>query len=94
MQDGWAGSIAEPLKALVELQQRGLIRHLGLSNVTPADCGDRRCNCRRRRWPNSTGSSPTRAGKGVKEATVPESHGASFSRGFVEMLDTNGRLTN
>jgi aryl-alcohol dehydrogenase-like predicted oxidoreductase len=35
MQDGWAGSIAEPLKALVELQQRGLIRHLGLSNVTP-----------------------------------------------------------
>jgi pyridoxine 4-dehydrogenase len=30
-----AGSIAEPLKALVELQQQGLIRHLGLSNVTP-----------------------------------------------------------
>jgi pyridoxine 4-dehydrogenase len=29
------GSIAEPLKVLVELQQQGLIRHLGLSNVTP-----------------------------------------------------------
>jgi pyridoxine 4-dehydrogenase len=30
------GSIEEPLTALAELQQRGLIRHLGLSNVTPA----------------------------------------------------------
>jgi aryl-alcohol dehydrogenase-like predicted oxidoreductase len=30
------GSIEEPLTALVELQQQGLIRHLGLSNVTPA----------------------------------------------------------
>ena len=29
-------SIAEPLMALAELQQKGLIRHLGLSNVTPA----------------------------------------------------------
>ena len=30
------GSIAEPLTVLAELQRRGLIRHLGLSNVTPA----------------------------------------------------------
>jgi pyridoxine 4-dehydrogenase len=29
-----AGSLAEPLAALVELQQQGLIRHLGVSNVT------------------------------------------------------------
>jgi pyridoxine 4-dehydrogenase len=28
------GSLAEPLEALVELQQRGLIRHLGVSNAT------------------------------------------------------------
>jgi pyridoxine 4-dehydrogenase len=29
------GSIAEPLTVLAELQREGLIRHLGLSNVTP-----------------------------------------------------------
>jgi pyridoxine 4-dehydrogenase len=29
------GSIAEPLTVLAELQQKGLIRHLGLSNVSP-----------------------------------------------------------
>ena len=29
------GSIEEPLGVLVELKQQGLIRHLGLSNVTP-----------------------------------------------------------
>jgi pyridoxine 4-dehydrogenase len=29
------GSVAEALKTLVELQQQGLIRHLGLSNATP-----------------------------------------------------------
>jgi pyridoxine 4-dehydrogenase len=29
------GSIEAPLTALAELQQRGLIRHIGLSNVTP-----------------------------------------------------------
>jgi pyridoxine 4-dehydrogenase len=29
------GSIKEPLMVLAELKQRGLIRHLGLSNVTP-----------------------------------------------------------
>ncbi|AWN23296.1 oxidoreductase [Deinococcus irradiatisoli] len=30
------GSLARPLTVLAELQQQGLIRHLGLSNVTPA----------------------------------------------------------
>ena len=30
------GSIEAPLAALAELQQRGLVRHIGLSNVTPA----------------------------------------------------------
>jgi aryl-alcohol dehydrogenase-like predicted oxidoreductase len=30
------GSIEEPLTVLAELQQKGLIRHIGLSNVTPA----------------------------------------------------------
>ncbi|WP_269756989.1 aldo/keto reductase family oxidoreductase [Micromonospora humida] len=30
-----AGSLAEPFEALVALQRKGLIRHLGLSNVTP-----------------------------------------------------------
>ncbi|SIR97881.1 Aldo/keto reductase family protein [Micromonospora avicenniae] len=29
------GSVAEALETLVELQQQGLIRHLGLSNATP-----------------------------------------------------------
>ncbi|MEH1803757.1 aldo/keto reductase family oxidoreductase [Nostoc sp.] len=29
------GSLAEPLTTLAELKQQGLIRHLGLSNVTP-----------------------------------------------------------
>ena len=29
------GSIAEPLGALVELKREGLIRHIGLSNITP-----------------------------------------------------------
>ena len=29
-------SVAEPLTVLAELKERGLIRHLGLSNVTPA----------------------------------------------------------
>jgi aryl-alcohol dehydrogenase-like predicted oxidoreductase len=39
MGDGHApseGSIEEPFTALTELQSSGLIRHLGLSNVTPA----------------------------------------------------------
>jgi pyridoxine 4-dehydrogenase len=34
------GSIEEPLAVLVELQRQGLIRHLGLSNVTPAQLAE------------------------------------------------------
>jgi|SRR5580704_116673 pyridoxine 4-dehydrogenase len=30
------GSIEEPMTVLAELQQKGLVRHIGLSNVTPA----------------------------------------------------------
>jgi len=33
-------SIAEPLTALAELQEQGLIRHLGLSNVSPAQVAE------------------------------------------------------
>ena len=40
------GSIEAPLTALAELQRQGLIRHLGLSNVT-ADAG--RAGARHRR---------------------------------------------
>ncbi len=29
------GSLAEPLKAVADLQRQGLVRHIGLSNVTP-----------------------------------------------------------
>lgn len=36
------GSIEAPLSALAELQHRGLIRHIGLSNVTPAQIGQGR----------------------------------------------------
>jgi aryl-alcohol dehydrogenase-like predicted oxidoreductase len=34
------GSIEAPLTVLAELQQQGLIRHLGLSNVTPAQLAE------------------------------------------------------
>ena len=34
------GSVAEPFSVLAELQQQGLIRHLGLSNVTPAQLAE------------------------------------------------------
>jgi aryl-alcohol dehydrogenase-like predicted oxidoreductase len=34
------GSIEAPLTALVELQRQGLIRHLGLSNVTPSQLAE------------------------------------------------------
>ena len=39
------GSLEEPLTVLAELQQRGLVRHIGLSNVTPAqvEAGNRIC---------------------------------------------------
>jgi len=33
--DPTEGSIAEPLTVLVELKRQGLIRHIGLSNITP-----------------------------------------------------------
>jgi aryl-alcohol dehydrogenase-like predicted oxidoreductase len=36
------GSIEEPLTALAELQHQGLIRHLGLSNVTPRQFAEAR----------------------------------------------------
>ncbi len=36
------GSMEAPLTALAELQQKGLIRHIGLSNVTPAQVADAR----------------------------------------------------
>ncbi|MCW0207394.1 MAG: aldo/keto reductase family oxidoreductase [Achromobacter sp.] len=39
------GSIAQPLSALVKLQQRGLVRHIGLSNVTPAQVEEGRRLC-------------------------------------------------
>jgi pyridoxine 4-dehydrogenase len=34
------GSIAEPVTVLAELKQQGLIRHLGLSNVTPGQLAE------------------------------------------------------
>jgi pyridoxine 4-dehydrogenase len=34
------GSIEEPLAALVELKRQGLVRHLGLSNITPGQLAE------------------------------------------------------
>jgi len=39
------GSIEAPLTVLVELQRRGLVRHIGLSNVTPAQIAEGRGIC-------------------------------------------------
>jgi pyridoxine 4-dehydrogenase len=39
------GSIEEPLSVLAELQRQGLIRHIGLSNVTPAQIREGRRIC-------------------------------------------------
>ncbi len=39
------GSIEEPLTALAELQRQGLIRHIGLSNVTPKQIAEGRRIC-------------------------------------------------
>lgn len=39
------GSIEAPLSALAELQRRGLVRHVGLSNVTPAQVTQGRRIC-------------------------------------------------
>ncbi|MCP1463583.1 aryl-alcohol dehydrogenase-like predicted oxidoreductase [Pseudomonas sp. S3E17] len=36
------GSIAAPLAALAELQQQGLVRHIGISNVTPTQVAEAR----------------------------------------------------
>jgi aryl-alcohol dehydrogenase-like predicted oxidoreductase len=36
------GSIEEPLTAVAELQRQGLVRHIGLSNVTPAQVAQAR----------------------------------------------------
>jgi pyridoxine 4-dehydrogenase len=39
------GSIEAPLTALAELQKQGLVRHIGLSNVTPAQIAEGRKVC-------------------------------------------------
>jgi len=39
------GSIEAPLTVLAELQRRGLVRHVGLSNVTPAQIAEARRIC-------------------------------------------------
>ena len=39
------GSLEEPLTALAELQHQGLVRHIGLSNVTPKQIADSRRIC-------------------------------------------------
>jgi aryl-alcohol dehydrogenase-like predicted oxidoreductase len=39
------GSIEAPLSALAELQRQGLVRHVGLSNVTPAQVAEGRRIC-------------------------------------------------
>jgi aryl-alcohol dehydrogenase-like predicted oxidoreductase len=39
------GSIEAPLTALAELQQQGLVRHIGLSNVTPTQLAEGRKLC-------------------------------------------------
>jgi aryl-alcohol dehydrogenase-like predicted oxidoreductase len=40
------GSIEAPLSALAELQRQGLVRHIGLSNVTPTQIAEGRGICR------------------------------------------------
>ena len=39
------GSIETPLTVLAELQQKGLVRHIGVSNVTPAQIAEARRIC-------------------------------------------------
>ncbi|WP_342619996.1 aldo/keto reductase family oxidoreductase [Rhodoferax sp. GW822-FHT02A01] len=39
------GSLEEPLTVLAELQQQGLVRHIGLSNVTPTQVAQGRSIC-------------------------------------------------
>jgi pyridoxine 4-dehydrogenase len=40
------GSLEEPLSVLAELQQKGLVRHFGLSNVTPTQVREGQRLCR------------------------------------------------
>jgi aryl-alcohol dehydrogenase-like predicted oxidoreductase len=40
------GSIAEPLSVLADLQRQGLVRHVGLSNVTPTQVAEGRRICK------------------------------------------------
>ncbi|CAN5868127.1 aldo/keto reductase family oxidoreductase [soil metagenome] len=40
------GSLEAPLTALAELQRQGLVRHIGLSNVTPTQIADGRRICK------------------------------------------------
>jgi aryl-alcohol dehydrogenase-like predicted oxidoreductase len=40
------GSIEAPLTALAELQRKGVVRHIGLSNVTPTQLAEGRSICR------------------------------------------------
>ncbi len=44
-QDPAEGSIEAPLTVLAELQQQGLVRHIGLSNVTPTQVAEGRRIC-------------------------------------------------
>src|SRR6185437_10469969 len=39
------GSIEAPLSTMAELQRKGLIRHIGLSNVTPTQIAEARRIC-------------------------------------------------
>jgi aryl-alcohol dehydrogenase-like predicted oxidoreductase len=39
------GSLDEPLEVLADLQRQGLVRHVGLSNVTPKQVADGRAMC-------------------------------------------------
>jgi pyridoxine 4-dehydrogenase len=40
------GSLEQPLSVLAELQRKGLVRHIGLSNVTPTQIAEGRRICR------------------------------------------------
>jgi len=53
------GSIEAPLTILAELQQKGLVRHIGLSNVTPAQIDVYKRQFRRCTTQSSKDSSPT-----------------------------------
>ena len=42
---GSEASIEQPLTALADLQRQGLVRHIGLSNVTPAQIAEGKQIC-------------------------------------------------